>query len=595
MSTPYYHQGPIDPQQPTPSTGSTPNEAGPTPPIGNEQPPMGAPQPQGHGFSYQQPFSPTGGPQQSGPYQPRQHSGFFHSLRWSGWYRAEPRVFGGVCSGIAARFGWDPILVRGLTVITTMLCAPLMAAYGLAWLFLPEQRDGRIHCQELIEGRFDPSVIGAAVMILLSVGGFIPFGFVLSSGITFGWAALALIVILIVVVVSVVSKPQRGSHFSSTAYPPHHQQAEGHRPMSSQTPSWNNPQFSQPVPPQNPGQAFSTPPPQQTGRPGNMPPHPAGAGAVPPGNFRPPVRQPQPMPYSGWIPVAPKARVVGLRENLIVTGLVFVAMSLTFGGMYFVSTNLYGSQSFDDYFVRIGLIGGGICLLIAGLALVSASIRDRGASWLVGLSIIGMALAIPAASIGGVWHLAAQNNWYSSEYQLPQPTYADWTADSVEGNYVHSDAHLDLSEAPEGTVKTIVVQPSVWGTLHVTAREDQAVKFICRGSIDNVYADNAPWLMPLNGCDGQENTPHARTVQSPSWNESNQGFTIIINTETELEGLGFYATFVPDLPESHDGPQSGVTSTSQSGVVSYVKPPTDTRTNAASVSSDELTRSPFVS
>ena len=99
---------------------------------------------------------------------------FFESMRASGWYRAHPRVIGGVCSGIAARSGWDLSLVRVLTVIAA-LCLPFVTlAYGLAWLLLPEAQDGRIHAEETAEGRFDIAFLGGLLLCLVSVSSVLP-------------------------------------------------------------------------------------------------------------------------------------------------------------------------------------------------------------------------------------------------------------------------------------------------------------------------------------------------------------------------------------------------------------------------------------
>ena len=77
--------------------------------------------------------------------QPPRSNGFFNSLRNSGWYRTQPRVIGGVCSGIAARTGWDLSLVRVLTVLAAFFAPVVIIVYALAWMFLPEAVDGRIH------------------------------------------------------------------------------------------------------------------------------------------------------------------------------------------------------------------------------------------------------------------------------------------------------------------------------------------------------------------------------------------------------------------------------------------------------------------
>ena len=81
----------------------------------------------------------------SGNYQQRPpRNRFFESMRDSGWYRAQPRVVGGVCSGVAARTGWDMSLVRVLTVLAAFFIPFVPLAYALCWLLLPEAQDGLI-------------------------------------------------------------------------------------------------------------------------------------------------------------------------------------------------------------------------------------------------------------------------------------------------------------------------------------------------------------------------------------------------------------------------------------------------------------------
>ena len=138
---------------------------------------------------------------------------FFESMRASGWYRAHPRVIGGVCSGIAARSGWDLSLVRVLTVIAA-LCLPFVTlAYGLAWLLLPEAQDGRIHAEETAEGRFDIAFLGGLLLCLVSVSSVLPSVGVLGGigiGLGAGWLGFlvvsAFVVGLIAFVISSATK-----------------------------------------------------------------------------------------------------------------------------------------------------------------------------------------------------------------------------------------------------------------------------------------------------------------------------------------------------------------------------------------------------
>ncbi|MHA6669208.1 PspC domain-containing protein [Homoserinimonas sp. A447] len=79
----------------------------------------------------------------------------------------QPGWIGGVCAGIAARLGIDPIIVRGIAVVIAVLGGPALLLYAAAWLLLPDQYD-RIHLQEAIRGNFDKAHAGIGAMFLLS-------------------------------------------------------------------------------------------------------------------------------------------------------------------------------------------------------------------------------------------------------------------------------------------------------------------------------------------------------------------------------------------------------------------------------------------
>ena len=147
---------------------------------------------------------PNGTADQGAQYQQRPpRSGFFDSIRGSGWYRAKPRVIGGVCSGISARQGWDLSLVRVLVAVGAFFIPVVPLAYGLAWLLLPEAEDGRIHVEETVEGRFDVAVIGGALMVLASVSSLLSdIGFFSVLGI--GWFRLIVMAAGMAAIVAIV-------------------------------------------------------------------------------------------------------------------------------------------------------------------------------------------------------------------------------------------------------------------------------------------------------------------------------------------------------------------------------------------------------
>jgi phage shock protein PspC (stress-responsive transcriptional regulator) len=49
------------------------------------------------------------------------------------------RMIGGVCAGIAKRFGLAPTTVRVLAVLSCLLPGPQFVAYLALWLLLPQE------------------------------------------------------------------------------------------------------------------------------------------------------------------------------------------------------------------------------------------------------------------------------------------------------------------------------------------------------------------------------------------------------------------------------------------------------------------------
>ena len=50
------------------------------------------------------------------------------------------KMIAGVCSGIAQEYGWEPTIVRLLTVILALVTAlfPFLVAYVILWIVMPE-------------------------------------------------------------------------------------------------------------------------------------------------------------------------------------------------------------------------------------------------------------------------------------------------------------------------------------------------------------------------------------------------------------------------------------------------------------------------
>ncbi|WP_413354276.1 PspC domain-containing protein [Microbacterium sp. 1P06AB] len=81
-------------------------------------------------------------------------------MRMDGW-------FGGVAAGAAARWGVDPLIVRGILVVLAIIGFPVALVYGAAWAFLPDTA-GRIPAQEAWHRRFHAGQVGALLFIAAS-------------------------------------------------------------------------------------------------------------------------------------------------------------------------------------------------------------------------------------------------------------------------------------------------------------------------------------------------------------------------------------------------------------------------------------------
>ncbi|MFT9304864.1 MAG: PspC domain-containing protein [Bifidobacterium aquikefiri] len=107
--------------------------------------------------------------QMNEPTPPSAESRFFAWIRDTGIERSDERWISGVAGGVAARLGWDVVLVRVLFV-ASVLCFGLGAAlYGLLWFVLPDHRSNVILLEDLIEGRWDWSCVGVFLCIIVAM------------------------------------------------------------------------------------------------------------------------------------------------------------------------------------------------------------------------------------------------------------------------------------------------------------------------------------------------------------------------------------------------------------------------------------------
>ncbi|MBG6213988.1 MAG: PspC domain-containing protein [Cryobacterium sp.] len=100
--------------------------------------------------------------------KPDQITRFFDWIRASGLNRDGDRWFAGVCGGIAARTGLDPLIVRGIAVVLAILGGPVIFAYAVGWALLPRGA-GRIYVEDALRGRFQPAMIAIGALLFFTI------------------------------------------------------------------------------------------------------------------------------------------------------------------------------------------------------------------------------------------------------------------------------------------------------------------------------------------------------------------------------------------------------------------------------------------
>ena len=316
--------------------------------------------------------------------------------------------------------------------------------------------------------------------------------------------------------------------------------------------------------------------PSASGAPGAQAgPRPAAARpSQPHPGWRPPAGPPKPRQWTPRPAPTHRPRTVSARANLAITGLLVLVAAAVFAGIYMVDKGpaipFITAASQSQTIARIIVIGGGVCLIIVGLSLAIAALRDRSAGWLTTLSILGLILALPTAAIGTE---ATHNAITTIGSTIQNPTSdqtVDWTVSSVHGSSPLSTVTLDLSSAPAGTTKSITVSWQAWQNLTIKVAEGQPVQIVCQSSIDSLATnmDNDGWAAPLRDCSD-------KTATSPSWGKSSLGgITVLITQDAELENLTILQT--PDTSGTWGSTPAPIPSATPSTTPSPAPSPTPT-------------------
>ena len=380
--------------------------------------------------------TPPGGPAPAPPTQ----NGFFGAMRRIGVARTDDRWIGGVCAGLAHRFGLDPLLVRALVAVSVLLGGFGLVLYGLGWALLPEARDGRIHLEETLAGRFDVALLGAVGLVFVGIGRggtWITPWHVPGAVQGLGW--LVLIGLAVALVVSAVQRSS-GTNRPPTRYGPF----RAGEPTGPSAPSGPYGPFTAPSPAATSSGWSSTaaaPPPPGTGAPhttsqetvvpdaptpqspetGDDTSTPAAPGTDDTLVTPPPVwtaEQPTaawgPAPTgagptatgpTGWQP--PPARAPRrLGPGRPTTGVVVALSLLTLAGLLLADRT-------GDLVGPVGLLAAGAAVVWAGLGIIVAGLRGRRGGVLSTLAVIVLLVA---------WPFSTSSHWWSTGYRSGDQT-----------------------------------------------------------------------------------------------------------------------------------------------------------------------------
>ncbi|HET6967708.1 MAG TPA: PspC domain-containing protein [Ornithinibacter sp.] len=127
----------------------------------------------------------------------------FARLRASGYERdTDARWFGGVCAGLARRFGVDPVLIRAAAVVLAFVGGLGLTAYVVLWLVMPDRRGDILGERAVRRGDAGPIALLVLAVILL-VGG------VFSVGQGDGWITPFWLIPVAIVAWFVISRDRR--------------------------------------------------------------------------------------------------------------------------------------------------------------------------------------------------------------------------------------------------------------------------------------------------------------------------------------------------------------------------------------------------
>lgn len=429
---------------------------------------------------------------------------FFNSIRAMNLYRAQPRVLGGVCSGISQRYGIDMTLMRILFIVAALLGFGGFL-YSLAWAFLPEVEDGRIHVEQALHGDFTGGLAGAIVLALFSGApasvsvGFLPSFFGNST----------LIGIAAVVAVLLIANSRRNSqNYSGYPYGPGgYDGGAGYGPDGGNGGGTDGGNGNSGVGSENydPNGAYASTRGYDGGvghgpngtYNGNYGPNSAYNGGEGQQVFSaPPVGsngKPIPRWQGNYNAGGPRPNYQPYQRKNWVPGPGSMLSLITLGLLVMCAIPMVLEQSLRSLVISAALAAG-----VMGLALAVCAVRGRHGGWISLMAVFSLIFGfMPIAAITSAAPQSALDiDWQNvrvdkSNYNYMVPSIPNFVGETT----------LDLTQAPAGENRTITVNSFV-GQLTIKTAYGQSVRIEMdhsKGVEAATLSAYSPWQVSENG------------------------------------------------------------------------------------------------
>lgn len=422
---------------------------------------------------------------------------FFNSIRAMNLYRAQPRVLGGVCSGISQRYGIDMTLMRILFIVAALLGFGGFL-YSLAWAFLPEVEDGRIHVEQALHGDFTGGLAGAIVLALFSGApasvsvGFLPSFFGNST----------LIGIAAVVAVLLIANSRRNSqNYSGYPYGPGgYDGGAGYGPDGGNGGGTDGGYGNSGVGSENydPNGAYAS----TRGYDGGVGPNDDGPNGTYNGGegqqvfSAPPVGsngKPIPRWQGNYNAGGPRPSYQPYQRKNWVPGPGSMLSLITLGLLVMCAIPMVLEQSLRSLVISAALAAG-----VMGLALAVCAVRGRHGGWISVMAVFSLIFGfMPIAAITSAAPQSALDiDWQNvrvdkSNYNYMVPSIPNFVGETT----------LDLTQAPAGENRTITVNSFV-GQLTIKTAYGQSVRIEMdhsKGVEAATLSAYSPWQVSENG------------------------------------------------------------------------------------------------